>query len=33
MCSELDACDKFAWLGEGLERLKEKLRRNKGKTN
>jgi len=32
MCSELDACDKFAWLGEGSERLKEKLHRNQGKT-
>ena len=32
MCSELDSCDKFAWLGEGSESLKEKLRLNQGKT-
>jgi hypothetical protein len=32
MCGELDSCDKFSWLGEGSEGLKEKLRQNKGKT-
>ena len=30
-CSELDTCTKFNWLGD-MEGLKEKLRKNKGKT-
>jgi hypothetical protein len=32
MCSELDDCTKFDWLGEGANSIKQKLKENKGKS-
>ena len=32
MCSELDKCNKFDWLGEGVDGLKQNLKDNIGKS-